>query len=104
MDGRLLVGVIVWTPAPGMANAIVSTTVGDASPAAHSPIIAPEAVFVLAAVIASRNVQAPSSTAVSAVLLTVIVLARTARAMKRSPMASDAPMMCRLGSFMGLVA
>src|SRR5437773_2057672 len=58
MDGRLLVGLIVWTPAPGMANATVST-VGEASPAAHSPDAAPEAVFVFAAVMAARSVQPP---------------------------------------------
>src|SRR6266478_1337891 len=80
--GREEAGVIVWTPAPGMLKAIVST-VGEAWPAAHSPAAAPEAVLVLAAVIASRSVQTPSLAAVSAVLLTVIVLARAEAAAKR---------------------
>src|SRR6266487_6572780 len=75
-------GVIVWTPAPGMLNAIVST-IGKAWPAAHSPAMAPEAVFVFAAMIASRNVQTPSLATVSAVLLTVIVLARDEAAARR---------------------
>src|SRR5262245_31352896 len=98
MDGRLLVGVIVWTPAPGMANATVSTTVGAASPAAHSPAAAPEAVLLLAACIASRRVHSPSlpSTA-SAVLLTVIVLAEATGARTRRPMASTALTICEAG-------
>src|SRR5690242_19516534 len=58
----------------GMSNAIVST-VGNASPATHSPIVAPEGMFMLAAITASRSVQAPSSATTSPVLLTVIVLA-----------------------------
>src|SRR5215510_8975794 len=44
-------------------------------PAAHSPAITPDAVFVLAAVIASRKVHNPSVLfTTSEVLLTVIVL------------------------------
>ena len=44
-------------------------------PAAHSPATAPDAVFVLAAMTASRKVHKPSALlAVSEVLLTVIVL------------------------------
>ena len=44
-------------------------------PAAHSPATAPDAVFVFAAMIASRNVHRPSALfAASEVLLTVIVL------------------------------
>src|SRR5437899_10179989 len=46
-------------------------------PAAHSPVAAPEVVSVLAAVIASRRVQAPSLAATSASELTVIDAART---------------------------
>src|SRR5438874_6618541 len=45
-------------------------------PAAHSPAAAPEAVSVLAAVIASRRVQAPSLAATSASELTAIEAAR----------------------------
>src|SRR2546426_2038641 len=88
-SANALAGMIVFTvPSKGgMANAIVST-VGEASPAAHSPGIDPEAAFVLAAVIASRKVHSPSSVAVSAVLLTVIVLASVTRAVKRRRMAS----------------
>src|SRR6266849_2697772 len=77
MVGRTDAGVIVWTPPPRMAKLIVST---PALPAAHSPAIPPEAVFVLAAVIASRRVHTPSLAAVSAALLTVIVLAPATRA------------------------
>jgi hypothetical protein len=45
-------------------------------PAAHSPAVAPEAVSVFAAIIASRNVHNPSlPLATSAVLFTTIVLA-----------------------------
>src|SRR5215813_2234029 len=87
--GRAESGLMVWTPAPGMANAIVST-VGATSPAAHSPAEMPDAVFMLAAMIASRSVQAPSSAIVSAVLLTVIVLASAPLARKRVR-AKDAP-------------
>src|SRR2546430_11370850 len=87
MEGRVLVGAIVWTPAPEMLNAIVST-VGEAWPAAHSPAAAPEAVFVLAAMIASRSVQAPSLAAVSAVLVTGIVPARAQAAVRRRTGAS----------------
>src|SRR5579862_3706116 len=90
MVGSGLRGLMVWTPAPAMANAIVST-VGAASPAAHSPAETPDTVSVLAAMIASRSVQAPSSAIVSAVLLTVIVLASAALAIKRLK-AKDAPM------------
>jgi hypothetical protein len=44
-------------------------------PAAHSPAIAPDAVFVLAAVIASRKLHNPSVLlTTSVVMLTVIVL------------------------------
>src|SRR2546427_11285803 len=86
--GKALAGLIVCTPEPMMSNAIVST-VGEASPAAHSPIIAPEAVFALAAVIASRRVQAPSSATVSAVLLTVIVLAKAPWVRRSRPTATD---------------
>src|SRR6185369_4947610 len=44
-------------------------------PAPHSPAVGPEAVSVLAAVIASRRVHKPSApSATSSVLLTVIVL------------------------------
>lgn len=43
-----------------------------AEPAAHSPIAAPEAVFVLAAVMASRKVQIPSFATVSALLFTTM--------------------------------
>src|ERR1700693_190746 len=75
IGGNVLVGVMVCTPAPVMLNAIVST-VGKACPATHSPAKPPEAVFVLAAVIASRSVQTPSLASVSAVLLTVMVAAR----------------------------
>ncbi len=64
---------MVWTPAPGMPNAIVSS---PATPAAHSPAAAPDAVFVFAAMIASRSVHTPSLAAASDVLLTVIVAAR----------------------------
>src|SRR5207237_2168450 len=87
MLGSALAGAIVWTPDPEMLNAIVST-VGEAWPAAHSPAAAPEAVFVLAAMIASRSVQAPSLAAVSAVLFTVIVLARAEAAVRRRTGAS----------------
>src|SRR6266851_2075425 len=74
-------GVMVLTPAPGMANSIVSS---PAAPAAHSPAIAPEAVFVLAARIASRRVQKPSlAPTPSAVVLTVIVFARTEAAARK---------------------
>src|SRR5205823_14128241 len=51
-------------------------TVSEPLPAPHSPDIAPEAASVLAAVIASRRVQEPSSATTSAVLFTVIVAAR----------------------------
>src|SRR2546426_11388151 len=88
-SANALAGMIVFTvPSKGgMANAIVST-VGEASPAAHSPGIDPEAAFVLAAVIASRKVHSPSSVAVSAVLLTVIGLAGAPRTGKRRRMGS----------------
>src|SRR6266550_374785 len=66
--GRSAVGVIVWTPEPGMSKAIVSS---PAEPAGASP----EAAFVLAAVIASRKVTTPSTAIVSPVPVTVIVLA-----------------------------
>src|SRR5438128_1791458 len=58
-----------------MAKTIVSI---PAAPAAHSPTMAPEAVLVLAAMIASRSVQTPSSAVVSAALVTVIVAAAAA--------------------------
>ena len=52
-----------------MLNVIVSAPL----PAAHSPAAAPDAVSVLAAMIASRNVHCPSlELTVSAVLLTTI--------------------------------
>src|ERR1017187_1561910 len=66
-------GVMVLTPAPGMANSIVSS---PAAPARHSPAAPPETVFVFAAMMASRSVHWPSLAATSAVLLTVIVAAR----------------------------
>src|SRR5664280_1818724 len=71
--GSAEAGAMVCTPEPEMLNAIVSS---PGSPAVHSPAAAPEAVFVLAAMIASRNVHTPSLAAASVVLLTVIVLAR----------------------------
>ena len=49
--------------------------VGSAWPAGHSPAAAPLAALPLAAVIASRRVQAPSLAAVSATELTLIVVA-----------------------------
>jgi hypothetical protein len=74
IGGRMLVGWIVCTPLPGIANSIVST-IGSGSPPAHSPGMPPEGRLSDAAVIASRSVHAPSSTAVSPVELTVIVFA-----------------------------
>src|SRR5262245_46245502 len=97
MGGRLLFGVIVWTPAPGMANATVSTTVGAASPAAHSPAATPEAVLLLAACIASRRVHSPSSATTSAVLLTVIVLPEATGVRTRRFMTSEALTICEAG-------
>ena len=44
-------------------------------PAGHSPAVAPEAVSLLAAVMASRRVQTPSSATTLVVLSTVIVAA-----------------------------
>src|ERR1700753_677904 len=76
-EGNTPAGWIVWTPLPGIAKAIVST-VGGASPAAHSPLRAPEGRVVDAAVIASRSVHWPSSSATSAVLFTRIVAAGAA--------------------------
>ena len=94
IEGRPPV-VIVQTPdpsqpesEPGIAKWITSVP----EPAAHSPAAAPEAVSVLAVMIASCSVHLPSLAEVSSVLLTVIVapLAAGARAAvtakrKRSP-------------------
>ena len=52
--------------------ATLKVMVSAPDPAAHSPAAAPEAASVLAAVIASRRVQAPSLAATSASELTVI--------------------------------
>ena len=49
-------------------------------PAGHSPDIAPEAVSVFAASIASRREQNPSSPTVSVAIVTAIVVAATAGA------------------------
>ena len=53
---------------------MLNARVSEPEPAAHSPVVAPEAVSVLAAVIASRRVQRPASASLSSVLLTVMVL------------------------------
>lgn len=54
-------------------------------PAAHSPAAAPDAMLLLAAVIASRRVHKPSvPSATSDVLFTVIVLAGVTRPLSRS--------------------
>jgi hypothetical protein len=58
-----------------MLKLIVSVPV---SPAIHSPGVAPLAVLVFAAVIASLSVQTPSSARVSALELTVMVWAAEA--------------------------
>src|SRR5689334_3781958 len=69
MDGSAEEGWIVCTPLPGMEKWMTSA---PASPFAHSPGIAPEAVFVFAATIASRSVHLPSSAAASEELFTTI--------------------------------
>ena len=74
MSGRSVAGAITCGPAPGMSNSIRST-VGLVLPPAHSPTAAPEAVFVFAAVIASRITHVPSLAAVSPMAFTVIVAA-----------------------------
>jgi hypothetical protein len=61
-----------------MLKAIVSS---PGAPATHSPGSAPDAVFVFAAVIASRSVHTPSLATESAALLTVIVAAFVVPAM-----------------------
>src|SRR6266540_2467098 len=96
IGGSVLAALIVCTPEPEMLNAIVST-VGKAWPAAHSPAAAPEAVFVLAAMIASRSVQAPSLAVVSAVLLTVIVLADASTGRRSRARATTVPKRRRPG-------
>lgn len=60
---------MVKSGVPVMLNSMVSAP----EPAIHSPPVTPEAVSVLAAVIASRSVHSPSSAVVSAVELTVMV-------------------------------
>src|SRR5260221_1261338 len=80
IGGNAEVGVMVLTPAPEIANWIVSS---PAAPAAHSLTIAPDGMFVLAAMIASRSVHWPSSATTSAVLLTVMVAARREAAMRK---------------------
>jgi len=72
---------------PGILKAIVST-VGGASPAAHSPLMPPEAAFEFTELIASRSVQKPSLATVSAVLLTVIVAAPQGAAASIAAMSS----------------
>ena len=67
MPGRGKVRMMV----PGTPNVMVSVP----DPAPHSPTLAPDAVSVFAAVMASRRLQAPSSASVSASELTVIAAA-----------------------------
>ena len=74
--GNGVAGVMSSTPAAGMLNTMSSTPAAE--PAMHSPASTPDAMLVLAAVIASRRVQTPSLAAVSAVELTVIVAAHNA--------------------------
>jgi hypothetical protein len=76
------------TNAPGlpsgpMAKLMTSRTTApgaDLSPAAHSPVMLPEATLSFAAMMASRNVHAPSLATVSLLLLTVMVAAAVGRA------------------------
>jgi hypothetical protein len=85
-----------------MLNAIMSI-VGGACPAPHSPGIAPEAVFVLAAVMASFNVQEPSFATESDVVLTVIVAAEAGPPGKARIDAARAVARRRPERFSGLV-
>src|SRR5438876_495942 len=76
------------SPLKAAEKSIVS---GVTSPAIHGvPVVSVEAVFVLAAVIASRRVHWPSSAVASPVLVTVIVAAEALAAQTSSrPTASN---------------
>src|SRR5688572_8882563 len=71
ISGSCEVGASTCGPAPGILKATRSVPV---RPATHSPDAAPEAAWLFADVIASRNEQVPSFATVSAVVLTVMVL------------------------------
>src|SRR6201999_616511 len=79
MRGSPVRSTMVRTPVPLIAKAIVSGVA--LLPAAHSPLVEPLAVLVLAAVIASGRVHNPSvALMVSATLLTVMVASRQSSA------------------------
>jgi hypothetical protein len=61
----------------------VRSIVSSPTPGAHSPIAPPEAVSVLAEMIASRRVHWSSSATTSCVLLTVMIVARAVRGVFR---------------------
>src|SRR5438105_9346655 len=97
MSGKADVNVIV--------PATLKPMTSDPEPAAHSPAAAPEAVSVLAAVIASRSVQAPSFAATSAKELTVIDAARaceTASELRSPRPRTRAPRRRIIGGHMGV--
>ncbi len=81
MVGSWVVGVILCTPEPGILKLIVSAP----EPAIHSPGVAPLAVSVLAAVIASLRVHTPSSAVVSPLEVTVRLAAETGGLKSNTP-------------------